>query len=192
MRQGHWRIRSMSGYGVVELAFADGDVEQYAAMVRGGQTYVNGERVRLTDDNSACADAASPSVATTATMAASSRTAGDWDGFFTALRGAVRRRDRAALQGIMSAQFEYANALAVPPNEVFSQLDFDGGTNWTILEKTLAQPVKPFKLADATRPLRSATHPAPCGEGCRYQSKVVFEQDPSGQWRWKAMFFPGD
>jgi hypothetical protein len=192
VRQGRWRVRNMSGHGVVELAFADGDVAQYAAMVRGGQTYVNGERVRLTDDDSDCGDAAPSAVATVATTAASSPAAGDWDGFFTAFRGAVQRRDRAALQGMMSSQFEYANALAVPPKEVFSQLDFDGGTNWTILEKTLAQPVKPFKLAEATRPLRSATHPAPCGEGCRYQSEVVFEQEPSGQWRWKAMFFPGD
>lgn len=192
VRHGRWRILSRSGRGIVELAFADGESVQYDAMVRGGQTYIDGERVHLSDAPSDCKSTASSQISIAATTPGTAGAAADWKAFLPAFRTAVQRRDRVALQQMMCSRFDYGNARGVPPQKVFAELDYDDATNWRILDKTLSQPVKSFSPPGTERPMRSAFHPAPCGEGCRFQSEVVFEFDQAETWCWKAMTFPGD
>ncbi len=51
---GQWRIIEQGGLVGIELRWADGQVSQHALDYRNGQTYADGTRIFVTEDNSSC------------------------------------------------------------------------------------------------------------------------------------------
>lgn len=54
MRTGKWRVFSQGNESFIQLSFSDGEVIQYDALVRGGDTYIDGDRVDVRPDNPLC------------------------------------------------------------------------------------------------------------------------------------------
>lgn len=117
----------------------------------------------------------------------------DWSSFWNAFRIAVGKRDRAALRMMMASPFEYGDGERVNSERVFSELDYSGGENWRVLERTLNRAVQPHKLPGSTRPSRVVKNPLPCGKRpCDYTAWAIFELGPDERWRWVSFIFPGD
>ncbi|MFN2455906.1 MAG: hypothetical protein ABR577_16980 [Pyrinomonadaceae bacterium] len=114
---------------------------------------------------------------------------GDFATFYTAFRSAVRRRDRAALRGMMSNPIEYslANPSNITPDRMFGFLDYKGGQGWLALERTLAKGTQPYKLPNSRRPARVAKN-----SSSGVDEWVIFELSSDGQWKWVSYVFPGD
>ncbi len=73
----------------------------------------------------------------------------------------MRKRDRAALRTMMASSFEYGSGERINSERVFSELDYSGGENWRVLERTLNRGVQPYKLPNSRRPARVAKNPLP-------------------------------
>lgn len=117
----------------------------------------------------------------------------DWNSFWNAFRNAVGKRDRAALRMMMASSFEYGDGERVSSERVFSELDYSGGENWRVLERTLNRAVQPHKLPGSTRPSRVVKNPLPCGKRpCDYTAWAIFELGTDERWRWVSFIFPGD
>jgi|GEM_PF-3262677 len=151
-----------------------------------GDTDGNAER---TGADTSTTGSASPAAVTESSDSVSAAWGEFWNGF----RDAVRRRDSAALVGMMSPGFSYGTVPVATPEVVFRELAYNGGENWRVLDRTLDRGTRPYDLPASDRPGRVAIDSLPCGTApCRYQSWALFEQDTGGRWRWLALIFPGD
>lgn len=105
----------------------------------------------------------------------------DENGFQAFLKqfvSAVRKRDRAALELMMSATFEFNSSWSAKyeqPSVVFDSLDETNGEGWKQLEKSVATGTKPYKDSSPQTVTRVTNSNV---------NLVLFGLGSDGKWRW--------
>ena len=107
--------------------------------------------------------------------------------FLADFQAAVSHKDRAKLEGMMKPSFDFFQAQHVPHATVFKHLDAEGGKQWANLQHAVqGHPIVVTKTYN-NRPAR-VLQCTPTRE--IYHCYIVFQQDNTHQWRWKAMVMP--
>jgi hypothetical protein len=106
----------------------------------------------------------------------------NWPSFYSAFRLAIRKRDRAALRSLMTADFEWAADGHVGPTQAISFID-QGLVTWRKLAQSVNGKVIGCKFKDSS-----------CWNFTGKVAKrtvgpewLVFELEPDGQWRWARL-----
>ena len=99
----------------------------------------------------------------------------DKDGFkafFREFCSAVRKRDRAILESMMSPTIEFPIEIG-SPSMAFDYLGYDNGDGWKQLEESITTGTKPYKDS-SLHPVTRVTH----------DNWVLFGRSSDGKWRW--------
>lgn len=97
--------------------------------------------------------------------------------FFKEFCSAIRRRDRAALDLMMSPTFEFSRfgfGEYVQPSVVFESLDETNGNGWKQLETSVATGTKPYKDSSPQAVTRVTNS----------DDMVLFGLGANGKWQW--------
>lgn len=107
----------------------------------------------------------------------------DFDSFFSKFEAAVMSADTYQLQNLMADKFDFMGITDASPQDVFKGL---GSGQWPNLQSAVKNKVfvtQPYNGKPA-RFLRCT--PPTAHNNCN----VIFQNDSSGHWRWKAMVMP--
>jgi hypothetical protein len=115
-----------------------------------------------------------------------------WSVFWSKLRAAVRRRDRATLRTLMAENFEYSYGMPEPGDKrenaftFWNRPDIHG---WLALDGVLAQGTVPFH----SRLIRTEARIAPpsATKPNNYAWRATFQRTSDGRWVWVS-FVSGD
>jgi len=110
-----------------------------------------------------------------------SSTAQNWDTFWNTFRTAVRKRDRVALKGMMTVEFNTLAGISYTAPDARDAVLQD--INWNNLDKVLRQGVGPLQKARG-KTIRQAP-PILKGVGM----VAIFEISSDGRWRWSDFYF---
>ena len=107
----------------------------------------------------------------------------DFDSFFLKFKEAVMSADTYQLQILMADKFDFMGTTDASPPDVFKGLGTDQWANLQSAVKNKVFVTKPYNGKPA-RVLQCT--PLTAHNYCY----VVFQNDSSGHWRWKAMVMP--
>jgi WD40 repeat protein len=110
--------------------------------------------------------------------------------FISALKGAISRKDRAAIMSLMVNNFQYGDD-RFSRTEALRRIEVDGHLS-SIAAILNSGATRPGFYWHEGRPTRLAQDAEPCGVDCPYKIVLVFQRYDNGQWKWVALNFPGD
>jgi hypothetical protein len=120
------------------------------------------------------------------TSEAPSTQGNNWDAFFTAFRAAVRRRDRVALRGMMTVEFNTLGGVSYPgPDD--ERGDVLRNINWNHLDGVLRKGVGPLQRISFLARGKTIRQAPPLLKDVGMVA--FFELGKDGRWRWSDFYF---
>jgi hypothetical protein len=107
----------------------------------------------------------------------------DFDSFFSKFEAAVMGADTYQLQNLMADKFDFMGITDSSPQDVFKGLGSGQWPNLQLAVKNKVFVTQPYN----GKPARFLRCTPPTAHNNCY---VIFQNDSSGHWRWKAMVMP--